>query len=261
MRQHRRCPRGRRGLGMLVLYLVWGSTYLGHRDRRRDDPAVPHGGDRGSRWRALILARSSRSSAAAAPSSAVAPASGATAASSARLLLGRHGSRRVRRADRAVRDHRAADRADAAWVAIFGRVFLGERLPRAAHRGHRHRASSASRSSSGRSAAVGGALDPLGSCRSSDARSAGRSGRSSRPSRALPPQPLARHRAADARRRARRRGRRSSPASSRPSMPRPSRDLVRGVRLPHGRRQPRRVHDLRLAAPSAPLTLVRPTPT
>ena len=44
-------------LGMLVLYLVWGSTYLGDRGRGRDHPAVPHGRRPLRRWPASCSCR------------------------------------------------------------------------------------------------------------------------------------------------------------------------------------------------------------
>ena len=119
-------------LGMLVLYVVWGSTYLGIADRGRDDPAVPDGGDpvRPRRARAADLVGRSRAGGSfAMPSRREWRDSAIVGA----LLLG-GGMGMVAFGEQTIPSGIAAllIAMMPVWVAIFGRLFLGERLPRLA---------------------------------------------------------------------------------------------------------------------------------
>ena len=143
-----RAPDGAPGLwldAILILYVAWGSTYLGIRIAVASIPPFLMAALRfGSPALVLLVGRCPRGAVVPRPTRREwrdsldrrRPADG-----------WRDGHGRVGRADHPVGDHGAPHRDDAVWVAIFGGLFLGERLPRVASSGSPS-ASSASWSSS-----------------------------------------------------------------------------------------------------------------
>ena len=147
---------------ILILYVVWGSTYLGIRIAVETIPPFLMAAIRFADRRARHARRRSRSSAAARSSGPTRRELRDCVHRRGAADGRRHGRGRLGRADRAVGDRRAPDRDDAG----LGRGLRPGLLPRAAAASRRpsasRRACSASRSSSARRSRSSGSLDPAG---------------------------------------------------------------------------------------------------